>query len=1113
MFVLRACFRQIVLAIIAALVTVGVGWAGNTGKISGRVVDERTADPIPYASVQIQGTTMGAQTDDQGFYAILNVAPGTYTVRTSNVGYAELIQKEVEIRADQTTSLDFKLTASDIQGDTVIVIAPPEAINFNTVGTQRTVSAAQIATLPVTTVDEVLSLQVGFVKQGDQLHVRGGRAGEILTIVDGVQVRDPLGGRGGFDGEGGSDAALNVATQSIQEVNIIKGGFDAEYGNAQSAIVNITTREGSLSGTEGEVRYITDNFHLNSLNKYSFNYDRLQIAFGGPDPVLTKHILPAMGVDELSGKLAYYVSATGTQQDGYRNYNSALPNGVQPDLFKSRDFLGITLNDRFTNSYNLEGKVTYKATPNIRVNLNYQGSWDYYTGYNWNYLYTPNTAPNAQEASGLYSLKWAHNVSKSTFYQVQISQFSKSYLERPGDPNNPGDGLNPDQFLFNDQFESYVDNNHNGVWDSDESFENIYEDYNPNGTPKYTFGDQFADNNGNGVYEPATDSILFDWNGNGRVDFNQGEPFNDNNHNGSWDAAESYIDRNGNYRYDAELRDLFAEDRPEPYTDGDANIGEPFVDVNENGVFDAGIDRFVISTDPTVNQDLNFNSVYDGPEQFPTFIPGTYVDLNRNGRYDFANGIYDDGEPFVDVDGNAVYTPSDQFFDYGTYQDQAWYEERHITLKTAQFDITSQLRREHTVKTGALVELNTLEKATLENPWARYDGIPDGGPYKDRGLRRDFYKREPIRAALYIQDLMEYGQMIARLGVRWDFFLQSDDVKYDPLIQGVQSDIAEQQSKVSPRIGFSYPITDKAKIYFNYGHFYQLPEFQYMYRRASQATSTGGTVGNVNLSYTKQINYEFGVDYLISDQYSLKVAGFYKDYFDLIATTIGESGPLAREQFVNSDYARSRGFEFELAKAYGGYVSGFFNYQYAFAFGKSSAENENYELLFQSRFIPIDEFPLEWDVRHQFTLNVDLRVGNKQYPRLFGLKLPDNWGANLTWQFSSGFPYTPDRTNPEAEILPGQREPEKHSLRRPAISTVDVRSWKNFTLYGMRYSFELWVQNLLDTKNVDAVYAATGRAYTSQNTNGIVFDGTDHDTNPTNYLPGRNVRMGLSLRF
>ena len=1115
MTTLRERFLTLVPGILLLVLFASPTWAGNTGKISGRVVDARTAEPIAFATVLIDGTTLGAQSDDEGNYFILNVTPGTYTLKASYIGYSVVLQQEVWVRSDQTTDINFMMQETGLEADTFVVVGTKSVINLNTTGTQRTIGADRIATLPVTTVDEVLSLEVGFVKQGDRLHVRGGRTGEVLTIVDGVQVRDPLGGRGGFDGEGGSDAALNVATQSIQEVNIIKGGFDAEYGNAQSAIVNITTREGSLSSTEGEIRYITDNLRVGSLNEYSFNYDRLQIAFGGPEPI-SNHLLPSLGLDFLRGRTSYYLSFTGTKQDSYRNYNAFQDPGLNDEDFRSRDVLGFNVSDRFVNSYNLEAKLTVKPTAATRLNFNYQGSWDDFTGWDWDYLYSPNTAPDVHEQSRLLSVKWTHNLTRSTFYQVQVSQFKRDYLEQPGDPNNPGQGLEPDEFLLNtetDRFSRNNDLNNNGVWDAAERFQNTFEDYNPDGTPRYTFGDQFLDKNGDGNYTPGLDSITWDWNNNGQLEFTQGEAFEDGNNNGFWDDEEPFIDGNANGVYDFDRRDLFEEDLPEPYTDGDINIGEPFVDVNQNGVFDPGIDRFIISTDPTINQDLNFNSVYDGPDNVPTRIPGTYVDLNRNGRYDFGNGIYDDGEPFVDLDGNGLYTPSDNFFDDGTNQDEGWWEERKVKLTTIQGDLTSQIRREHELKTGALIEWNYLQKGTLESPWAEYDGIPDGGPYPDRGLRRDFYVQEPIRGSLYLQDRMEYGQMIARLGVRWDFFLQSDAVINDPLIATFDSlQVNNADHRVSPRVGFSYPITDKAKIYFNYGHFYQLPAFQWMYRRAAQATSTGGTVGNPNLSYEKTIQYEFGVNYAISDQYRLDIAGFYKDYFDLVGTTTGETGPLARVQFVNNTYARTRGFEIQLDKVYGNYVSGFFNYQYAFAFGKASSAVDDYEALFESKFIPIDEFPLNWDVRHQFTLNVDLRIGRGQHPRLFGLKLWDNWGANLTWQFASGFPYTPTRDNPEAEILPGQII-ETNSLRKPSTSTVDLRFYQNFSLFRQRWSFELWVTNIFNSGSVNEVFRSTGRPITSQNTGGIVSDGVRHDEDPNNFFPTRNIRLGLSLRF
>ena len=1115
MLTLRARLIAIALGTSSLLLLTAVVWAGNTGKITGRVVDQRTAEPLAFATVQIEGTVFGAQTDTLGDYFIHNVTPGIHVVRASIVGYAVLLQNEIRVRADQTTSLDFLLDESAVLGDTVRVRGVSNVINFNVTGSVRNIGADRIKTLPVTTVDEILALEVGFVRRGDQLHVRGGRAGEVLTIVDGVQVRDPLGGRGGFDGEGGSDQALNISTQSIQEVNIIKGGFDAEYGNAQSAIVNITTREGSKNGTEGEIRFVTDNMRLESLNKYSFNYDRLQFAIGGPEP-LGNQILPALGLEALQGKMTYYVSFTGTKQDSYRNYNSFLDRGVGPQEYKSRDILGLNVADRFVNSYNLDAKLTLQATPTIKLNFNYQGSWDDFTQWNWNYLYTPNTAPDIHENSRLLSVRMTHNVNKSTFYQIQISEFSKDYLERPGDPNNPGQGLDPDQFLLldtNDKFSRSNDVNNNGVWDKAEEFENLYEDYNVDGSEKYTFGDVFLDRNDDGIFTPAIDSLLWDWNSNGRLDFDQGEPFTDFNNSGSWDDKELFTDGNNNGVYDIDRRDVFEEDLPEPFTDGDINVGEPFVDVNQNGIFDRGIDRFIISTDPTINQDLNFNSVYDGPDQFPTGLPGTYVDLNRNGRYDFPNGVFDDGEPFIDMDNNGVYTPSDEFWDLGTHRDEAWYEAREVRLRTITFDITSQVRKEHAVKTGVLLEWNHLQKALLESPWSEYTFEPDGGPFPDRGLRRDFYVQDPLRGAFYVQDLMEYGQMIARIGVRYDFFLQSDSVIYDPLIRTVDGEtIKESNSKISPRIGFSYPITDKAKVYFNYGHFYQLPNFQFMYRRASQQTSVAGTLGNPNLSYEKTIQYEFGVNYAVSDQYRLDISGFYKDYFDLVSTTKGDTGPLRKVSYVNSDYARSRGFEITLDKSGGNYVTGFFNYAYAFAFGKASSADSDYLLLFENKFIPIDEFPLDWDLRHQFTLNIDLRVGHGQHPRLFGLKLPDNWGANVTWQFATGFPYTPSREHPDAEILPGQVIQE-NSLRIPATSTVDLRMYKNFNMYGSRWSAELWITNMFNSKNVNAVYSNTGRPNTSQNTSGIVSDGVAHDQNPNYFLPTPSVRVGLSLRF
>lgn len=84
---------------------------------------------------------------------------------------------------------------------------------------------------------------------------------------------------------------------------------------------------------------------------------------------------------------------------------------------------------------------------------------------------------------------------------------------------------------------------------------------------------------------------------------------------------------------------------PEPYMDGDSVLGEPFFDVNDNGIYDDTIDGFT---------DLNGNGIYDGPND--PWIPGTpYKDINANGEYDAPNGRFDSGEPFCDLNGNRVW--------------------------------------------------------------------------------------------------------------------------------------------------------------------------------------------------------------------------------------------------------------------------------------------------------------------------------------------------------------------------------------------------------------------------------------------------------------------------
>ena len=1094
------------------------------GKISGTVIDKKTKEPIVGATVQIEGTTLGALTDPDGSFRILSVSAGTRTVIVRLVGYNSVRMPDISVSPGQTTplSVELEMEVLDIKKTITVTGSSKKPIQFDEASTRRTVTSEKIRSMPVTNVADILSKQVGVVIRDGQIHIRGGRSNELIYIVDGVELKDPLGGRGPTE-------SLNLSGQDIENLSILKGGWDAEFGNATSGVINVATKSGDRQVTEGHFELFTDDFGTDALNKYSFNYDRFEFNLGGPDPVFSERLLPALGIEQLKGKLTYSLNGDVDRSDTYASYNNyASPSRMME--YRSTKFLGIKIADRQNNSYNAGFKMTYRMTPDMRWTFIYKGSWerrqpfdDLGGRYGWAYRYTPMSVGWIEDVNDRFSLTFLHNVNKSTYYQVILSRYHRRYSQQPGDPNTPGGRLIPPQFLQYDQWEVYQDNNGNGTYDPPEPFVNIYPDTNTFiGTPKYNFGDVYVDGNFNRKYDaPGTpgfnensrDSLVYDFNGNGGYDPDAGEAFVDVNGNGKWDSGDPLLnDSNRNGKWDPERRSPIRQDRPEPYIDGDRSLGEPFTDVNNNGVRDSWLQGYSFG-EPFV--DLSLNSRYDGPND--TWLPGIpYQDLNGNGVYDYLNFNYDFGEPFTDVNGNGKWDPTDGFWDFG-FNQWALYHRRDVAISTMNFDLTSQVLKEHEIKAGFKVSDNYLDFGELQYPYYPYDGISsDPGPWPTIGTFRDFYKRKPWTGGFYFRDKMEYGQMVANLGFRWDFFIQDmqsmDSVKAQENI--AEKDVVDRRDKFSPRIAFSYPISDKAKVFFNYGHFYQMPEYSYMYQRATQASNAFGIIGNFNIDFKKTIQYEFGIQYAMSPEYVLSIQGFYKDDFGLINSTQENIGPISRNVYENRDYARARGLELELEKKYGNYVSGYANYNYAFAYGKSSSESSNYYDQYYQRDIPIQEFPLNWDLRHQITLNLDLRVPSRDHPKLFGLKLPDNWGINILWQYGSGFPYTPTRDHPGTaeKLVPGE-DPLPNSERMPAQSTVDVRFNKDFTVWKLRYTFEIWINNVFDTKNIDNVYGATGRPNTSLNIDGVVYGGLESDNAPSNYGAGRNIRLGLGVNF
>lgn len=230
-------------------------FTGIHGKIQGIVYDKYTEEPIPYVDVILQNTQMGAATDEEGRFFILNIPPGTYTVECSYVGYQTTIIKNVVVMVDQTTRLTVEIVQTMIEMPPVTVTSKMPYVQKDYVGTTYIVRQAELPHLPVDYATNIVAFQAAVVHTDTSLHVRGGRATEVLYMIDNVSVMDPQTG----------DLAINVSKGIVDEVVFLPGGFDAEYGRAMSGVINMISKS--------PPDYININTHAKTEEIMPFYYD------------------------------------------------------------------------------------------------------------------------------------------------------------------------------------------------------------------------------------------------------------------------------------------------------------------------------------------------------------------------------------------------------------------------------------------------------------------------------------------------------------------------------------------------------------------------------------------------------------------------------------------------------------------------------------------------------------------------------------------------------------------------------------------------------------------------------------------------------------------------
>jgi len=421
---------------------------------------------------------------------------------------------------------------------------------------------------------------------------------------------------------------------------------------------------------------------------------------------------------------------------------------------------------------------------------------------------------------------------------------------------------------------------------------------------------------------------------------------------------------------------------------------------------------------------------------------------------------------------------------------------RETNVYSGLFDMTWK-RGRHTFEAGVSASYNDMKFFSLNRPYLRNaDGTIGTN-------RTDYHYYNPEGAA-YVQDRWEHEGMVINAGVRYDVFSVGEQVP----LSAVQERVKKQ---ISPRIGIGYPISDRDVFSFHYGRYYQIPDRQYLF---DDLDTFEGTRGNPNLTNETTVSYQAAIQHLFTELLVGQFSVYYKDIFGLIAeeetadwTTTGNV-----RQYVNKDYASSKGFEVSLSRGFANYLRWDVAYSYGNATGVASDPNAASQRNFV--YLPTGEQPLDWDARH--SISASARLGDRR-----------TWGISMTWTYTTGYPYTPSERDTR------QTEPETINSRRlPSTTTLDVRADKFYQLWGHQLSLFLQGRNLLDTKNITQLAPGpwpvppVGSAYTVYYTEtgragGAYLDDQDDDgfeefiplNDPRVFGDPRTIRVGVGYTF
>jgi len=832
-----------------------------SGKVTGRVYDTQTGEPLPGANVMIThqelndkmvplDDVLGAASGEDGVYFILNVPPGTYTISARMVGYTELKKEGVRVNMDRTITVDFPLEQTVLEMQSVTVTAEREVVRADVASSQEIVDADRIDAMPVMRMDEFIGSMKGIElvagDEGTGLSIRGGDIRETDVQIDGISSRDPRSG----------NAYLAINASSVEEMQVMTGGFEAKYGGFRSGLVNIVTKDGSR-----------ERFSFAG----NFNYTPAgQKRYFGQNPWDEDFLIYRIFADTTENGWAYI----GTRDD---------TSGLIPNEFQS--FKGWENSREGRANYEIIG-LDAKLTAEQKRQL-----WllQHPTNEIFNkpdfYMEGTLTGP----VPGAWIPFLGEIFERSTF--MLAGKYEQSQFAYPLGPRD-----------------AYRDwNTHLKI--TTRLTENT----------KISMNAMYARVESNSSSRPSTSG--------GVLQDNTLRYGYLNNNNQSTNQQARILGGN--------LENMFNRSRL-MYLDQDWFLGG--FKINH-------------TLSPRAFFTLEAQATYQDHDVYSmsadTSLDKSWVKLD--------SGLYVLNYPEIgtpDASTNWGKDITDYFWIYGGLQNV---DSSYSINSSIKGDLKVQIGRNHEVETGFV--FNYTHSKVYAGTWLQSKKMftPDTWQY---------YTINPIEAALYIQDKMEFEGLIAMIGLRGDYFnpmrksyklshpFDPDYAAFYNLVYeyipgdwgsyerwkvfrdmldeppGWPTKGVESQLKLSPRLGVSYPITVGSKMYFNYGHFYQRPSYSFLYNQSIAVDYAN--IPSPGLPFGKTVSYEFGYEQQLLKQYLFNIVLYYKDVKNdpLPRTFVNYWEDYAITKYYPDAFSDVRGIELRFEKNYGKWFTFWANLDY-----------------------------------------------------------------------------------------------------------------------------------------------------------------------------------------